>query len=370
MESLPALLDEYMKGRGRMIIKSIVILFLLLSLCNADSNVTTLEEPNYIDETHATLSKKVVEWSDTIDKTICSWVEEDETNVTAIETNIPDNTLEKKIRSIDAFFQSSKYLNEIDDAFIRLRTSSFFQSKDSNDFNLRLSIQLPLSKSKKSFKIFMDDLSLDNAKSILKDDSEKDQLAPDMGIHYFAPETYGIESRYSLGLSGIDPFVKARYNFPFQMNEWMIDPVQVFKYSTDDEFEEETNIYFDKQLDESSLFRVQLHRKTQTEIAGMDYALSLQYYWVSKKNTGLRITQSFLGNTKYPYITDKNTEPTQTKTYAGINNYITSFSWRKNVWRKWFYYEVRPSVNFHKQYDYDPNYSIHLFFDFYFGQYH
>ncbi len=353
-----------------MIVKSIVVLSLLLSLCNADINVTTQQESNYIDETHTILSKKVLEWSDTIDTTLSSWVKNDEINTTIVGSNVSDNTLENKVKTVDSFFQNNKYLNETEETYIRVRVGSNFQSKRSNDFDLRFKVQLPLSKSKKSFKIFVDDITLDNAKNILRDDSEDDRSAPDIGVHYFSPKTYGIESKYSLGLSGIYPFVKARYNLSFKINEWLIDPVQVFKYSTDDEFEEETNIYFDKQFKESSLFRIQLHRKTQTEIDGMDYGLSLQYYWSPKKDTGLRLSQTFWGNTKYQYIVDKNVEPPQTKNYSGINNYFTSFSWRENIWRKWFYYEVRPGVNFEKQYDYEPNYTIRLFLDFYFGQYH
>ena len=194
-------------------------------------------------------------------------------------------------------------------------------------------------------------------------------MVPDIGIHFFAPKSHGIRSRYSLGLSGLDPFVRARYNMPIETNGWLIDPIQIFKYSLDDEFEEETNIYFDKPFKDLSLFRVQLHRKTQTDIQGMDYALALQYYWSNRENTGIRISQSFFGNTKYPYITDKSIEPPKTETYGGVNNYETSISWRENIWRKWFYYEVTPSVNFHKDHDFEANYAIRIFFDFYFGQY-
>ena len=359
-----------MRKRGRMIFKSIIVLSLFLSFCNAENNVTTQNESNYIDETHATLSKQVLEWSDEIDATICDWVGDDETNTTTVEANVSDTILEDKVRTVDSFFQNNKYLDETDDAYIRVRVDSFFQSKASNDLNFRVRVQLPLSESKKRLKVFVDALTLDNAQNILKDDKEENSLAPDIGINYFAPERYGIESKYSLGFSGLNPFVKARYNIPFTFNEWLIDPIQLFKYSTDDEFEEETNIYFDKQVEESSLFRIQLHRKTQTKIDGMDYGLSFQYYWSPKKDTGLRLSQSFLGNTKHPYILDKDIEPQQTKTYGGISNYITSFSWRENIWRKWFYYQVQPSVNFDKQYDYEPNYSIRLFVDFYFGQYY
>jgi len=307
-----------------MIVKSIVVLFLLLSLCNADTNVTTQQESNYIDETHTNLSKKVLEWSRTIDTTLSSWLGNSETNTTTVVTNVSGNISVDQAKSIDSFFQNDKYLDETDNTFVRIRVDSYSQSKESSDLNLRVSAQFPFNKSKK---------------------------------------------RYSLGLSGIDPFIKARYNMPIKTNGWQIDPVQLVKYSIEDEFEEETNIYFDKQFKERSLFRIQLHRKTQTKIDGMDYGLALQYYWSPKKDTGLRLSQSFWGNTEYKYIVDKNAEFPETKSYSGINNYVTSFSWRENIWRKWFFYEVRPGVNFHRQYDYKPNYTIRLFFDFYFGQY-
>ncbi len=352
-----------------MIVKSIVVLSLLLSVCNADTNVTTPQESNFIDDTHTALSETILEWSDAIDTTLSSWGENDEANITTVESNVSNATLETKVKSIDSFFQNNKYLNETHNTFVRVHLDNYFQSKKSNDFNLRVSAQIPFSKSKKNLKIFIDDMTLDNTKNILKDDTEEDRLVPDIGIHYFAPETYGIESRYSLGFSGINPFVKAKYNMPIRTNKWLIDPVQLFKYSTNDEFEEETNIYFDKQLKKSSLFRIQLHRKTETNADGMDYALSLQYYWSPKKDTGLRLAQSFFGNTKYQYIVDENVEPPQTKNYGGINNYATSLSWRENIWRKWFYYEVRPGVNFARRYDYEPNYTIRLLIDFYFGQY-
>ncbi len=352
-----------------MIIKYIIIL-LLLSLCHAETHIATEQESNYIDETHTTLSKKVLEWSRMIDTALSSWAGNDEINTTTVASNISDQTLENRVESVDAFFQNDKYLNETDNTFIRIRVDNNFQSKESNKFNFSVSAQLPLGKSKKSFKIFVDDLTSDNAKNILNDDSEEDRLAPDIGVHYFAEKRYGIKSRYSLGLSGLDPFVRARYTMTVKTDKWLIDPVQLFQYSANDEFEEETNIYFDKQLKESSLIRIQLHRKTQTKVKGMDYALSLQYYWSPKKDTGLKLSQSFLGNTKYRYRVDENVEPPVTKNYSGIHNYLTSLSWRENIWRKWFYYEVRPGVNFHKDHDYKPNYTIRLFMDFYFGQYH
>jgi hypothetical protein len=90
---------------------------------------------------------------------------------------------------------------------------------------------------------------------------------------------------------------------------------------------------------------------------------------VQKKDKGYSVSQSFEGNTEYPDISQNNPDPKQAKTYSGINNYTTSFRWRESIWRKWFFYEIGPSVNFHKKFDYKPNYSLNFMIDFYFGNY-
>lgn len=277
------------------------------------------------------------------------------------ETSMAERKLEKEVDAVDRFFQNDKYLDQTEETFIRIRSENYFESKGSNDFGVDVRVQLPLSKTKKRFKIFMDNLTLDNADNLLKDTQE----TPDIGIHYFASREK-ILSRYSIGLSGIHPFVTARFNMSIDIDNWLINPIQTFRYSTNNQFEEETNIYADRKISPSSIFRILLHRKTQDEIDGMDYALSIQCFKIGKKDTGFGLAQSFFGNTKYTYSTEQGT-PQQ---YGGINDYVTTFSWRANIWRKWFYYEVRPSVSFQKQYAYEPNYSVRFFFDFYFGHHH
>jgi len=281
------------------------------------------------------------------------------------ETDIAVKSLGEEVDAVDRFFQNDKYLDQTDETFIRIRSDNYFESKGSNDFGVNVRVQMPLSKTKKRFKIFVDDLTLDNADNLLKDTQE----TPDIGIHYFASREK-ILSRYSIGFSGIHPFVKARFNMPIDIDHWLIDPIQTFRYSTNHHFEEETNIYFDRKITRSSFFRILLHRKTQDEIEGMDYALSLQCFKIGKKDTGFGLAQTFFGNTEYRYSTEQGTPQPQLRKYGGIHDYITSFSWRANIWRKWFYYEIRPSVSFHKQYAYEPNYSVRLFFDFYFGHHH
>ena len=343
----------------RIIIKLLIFVFVFLSLSQAD---TFDDMENNIDEVHADLSNKVLEWSKIIDDTLYDYI--DDTNGS---NKLQYQTCSTEPESIDAFFQTNKYLEETENTYVRVRIGEYFQSRESHDFKLKLSVQLPLSRSKKSFKLFMEDVEIDDVKDALSNDLDEDSSSANLGIHYFAPVMNGLQSRYSLGFSGINPYVRARYNALVETKDWQIDTVQSFQYATDNTFEEKTNIYFDKYYSDLSFFRMQLHRKTETDINGMDYGFIFQYYNTINKNIGLRSTLAFLGNTKYQYSTDDSIELPQNNTFGGINNYIASISWRENIWRKWFYYEVRPTVNFHREHDYKANYAVLFMFDFYFG---
>ena len=122
-------------------IKSLFSIFLFIPLSSISA-----EETTYIDEYHATFSNKVLEWSKQIDDGICDTLGDSNTSC---EVNT-----ENEFTSLDAFFQTQKYLNETQNTYIRFRIGEYVQSKESNDFKVRLSVQLPLSRTKKSFNIF------------------------------------------------------------------------------------------------------------------------------------------------------------------------------------------------------------------------
>jgi hypothetical protein len=323
------------------------LLFLLLFSFSI-ANFISKEKPYYIDILHNQVSQKVLEWSEDVDTTVSTWLSEDNSSC-----EIDDITTQQST-SIDTFFQNNKYLGETDDIYIRMRIDSDIHTKENNKVGLKFRAQIPFSKCAKKFKIFVDGLSEKEDKNIR---SQKNNSG-DIGVRYIGKDRLGIKSKYSFGLSHLYPFIRARYMLPVKVNTWDIETIQSFNYSFNDKFEEETDIYFDKYLSDTSLFRVNFYRKTNTELYGMDYALSFEYLKNKTDNTGFSIAQTFEGNTKY----------SRREHYKGINNYITIFTWRENLWRKWFFYEVHPSVNFDRDHDYKANYSVRFFLDFYFGK--
>jgi len=341
-------------------------LFFSFSFSFSDNNSTSKTDLTYIDATHKTVSEKILVWTENLDTTLSGWLGDTEHNVTTVEKEYlePAN---KRVKSVDSFFQNKKYFDETEETFVSLRIDNDFSTKESYNFKAKLGGQVALSKSKKRFKFFIDNVASDNVDNILEEDESN---TPEFGLHYFTPQKYGIVSKYSVGLRGIHPFVRARYYMIFKEGEWYIEPSQIFKYSSNNKFEEESTIYFDRHFDDLSLFRFLMHRKTQESKKGMEYDFTLQYYWSPVKNIGLRVSQSFIGSTEYRYVVNPNIEPPQTKTYEGIYDYTSSLSLRHNIWRKWFFYEVRPGVSFHKEYAFEPNYTLRVFFDFHFGRFH
>lgn len=344
-----------------------VLLYLFLaSEVIADTNETTQTFQEYIDEKQKNISQKVIKVFRGVDEWIGNWFINSDNNITCEEKERRlDNALfEEKENSIDKFFKSDKYIDETEKTFLRIRLFSFLQSKDSTSFDYKIRARIPLSRTKKNFNLFIENIEDD----YFGNDSDDTDKTPDIGVNYFSPEYNKIKSKYSIGTRGFNPYALARYSRAFKAGKWKIEPTQQFKYSIKYDLGEETNIYFDRELKESSLFRLTLHRKTQAHVDGFDYRVAFSYYYTPKKDTGLNLTQSFWGNSKYRYTLDDTTDPiTLSESYSGISDYRTTISWRQSIWREWFAYEVQPGVSFHRQYDYEPNYMLRLNLDFYFG---
>lgn len=328
----------------------------------AQSNGT---EENYIDRLHRSLSESVLEWSNAIDRKLSGWLGAENNETAEWEGERYKAPIEKEREKTDAYFQNRKFLDETKDTYLRIRFDNTVQSRDEDKFDVRVDARLPLLRSQKRFNFYIEDLTKENADKTLEDVSNK-SAAPSLGINYFAPEAYGIGSKYSIGVHGINPYVRARYNKVFNAGRWAIEPVQTFEYSVKYRFEERTDLYVDTPLSDNELFRFQLYRKTQSDIDGMDYATVLSYFFTSSRATGWRISQTFWGNTEYQYRQD---DGTMSDKFGGISDYRTEVSWRRNVLRKWFFYELIPGVNFKRDYDYKPNYSFRMFVDIYFGTY-
>ena len=328
-------------------------LFLLL--------VATLHahRPNQLDTLHHYLSLKVHEYSKIIDQQLSHLLlgESNQTHCTIYPSRQEDNR-----SAIEHFFQDEKFLHDSGESFVRLRSDTLLSKGGVYQHTTHFSTQLPLPLSRQHFQLFVENLTRENASNLLHNRSDDEIPQAEIGIHYFLSHLYGIESKYSLAMRGINPFIRAKYSRLFEVGEWRIEPTQSFEYSVEHAFEEESNLYFDYPLSSQKLLRLRLHRKSTSEDKGMEYALSAEYFWAISHKRGLKLSQSFWGDTGYTYTQSDGTE----RSFEGIHNYITAMSYRANIWREWLFYEIIPAVNFHQANHYRANYSLHFLVDFYF----
>ena len=349
-----------------MALKIIIIQLLLLSISYAQE--MKIQEEHIVDAFHKDTSKRLRSVSDYIDDTLfdlANYLDEDNNTTIQGPVKTKDKKLAKRKKHADEFFLSDKFLTETDHPYLRITPESVFNSKESNDYKLKFNAHLPLSRSRKRFKIFIGNLSDDNYNDIFS--NNKNTTKPEVGVNYFQPETYGINSKYSVGFNGVYPFARARFSTQYHPYNWDIELVQTFKYSSDDHFQEQTQVFLDTSFYNLSLFRLQFERSTQEEESGMTYNSSILMFWQPSYKAGLTLNQTFFGQTKYRYAPNKNSTPTFYKETDGINDYKTTLSYRQNFYRKWLFYVVEPSVNFSAIHDYEPNYGLRLSIDMFFG---
>ena len=324
-----------------------VWLFVLTITVQLFSSEPNTIENSYIDITHRYISEKVE-------------------NISNLADNIAVGTINyaKYInpKDVDDLFKNEKYIDETKKSYLRLSTDYSASSLESNDFNIKLSAKLALNKSRKKFHLFINGFKQNNIEDIIKKENDYDS-APEIGISYVTLLKNNIETKYSLSIKSLYPYVKGRFSYKKKINSWTIEPVQNIEYSIKDKFKEDTKLYIDKQVLDKVKFRLEFYRGTEEKSDGMDYGSVASIFWIPLKSTGLQLSQEVSGNTKYEYTDDE-----ETKKYNNINSYTTTLTFRQNFYRKWLFYELSPGVNFHKNYDFEPNYRFYIRLDAFFGK--
>lgn len=340
-----------------MFLKILFIIFFATSLY-AQSKKSDNNSTSILDTLHSISSDSVETISKYLDNSLSSVFAD--TN----ETLQQSSRLKKEIDLIDFLHKNEKYIDDTRDSFVRLRFNSLFQSIGEYDYKASLRAYIALEKTRQKLNFFIETVQDDTLKQQQFQDSYiEDNGRTKIGLNYFLPSYYSIESKYSIGIRGLEPYVQARFKTEFVLETWIIEPNQYFRYRIyDDIFEEKTYLYLDTKLDTKRFFRIYISRGTQSDQKGMDYSASLIYTYTPLEKTSIGLSQSFTGNTEYTYLKDS-----KLIHYNTINSYKTQLNWRQNIWKKWFYYEIIPTVSFDRINNFKTNYQISFLTDFYFG---
>ena len=114
------------------------------------------------------------------------------------------------------------------------------------------------------------------------------------------------------------------------------------------------------------LVRLSLRRHTETYLDGTHYSSQLSYLNTLKHGVGYQLYTNLSGRTQAQTTKPANTKYNIIPT-AGVYNYSTGIVWKQQFFKKYLFYELKPLVEFPRQYDYNANYIFRANLERYFG---
>ncbi|PHQ65591.1 MAG: hypothetical protein COB99_03135 [Sulfurimonas sp.] len=323
-----------------------------------------------LDYIHRNVTQKILIFSSNLDHTLEGWVNDDE-NISKedVEICIKEEEEAYSLFSIvnlyDDFFKDDTFLSTTNKSYIRIRWGAEQNGEEGFSFlnNVRVNLRLP--KTEDSLYLFIGDDEDDETKTFNNTNIDK---TTSVGVKYMLNNLDVLNGSIFGGFRGVtNPFIKLRIQYPIAFKYILFRPVQYVEYAYEDEFKEETQLYFDYRLaSRKDLVRLSLRRHTETHLDGMHYSTQLSYLSTLKHGVGYQVYTNLSGRTQAQTTIPANIKYNVIPT-AGVYNYSTGIVWKQQFFKRYLFYELQPLVEFPQQYDYNANYIFRANLELYFG---
>ena len=318
---------------------------------------------NKIDTSHEYISHKVQVISSNVDKQAVD-ILSDANETKESENDVNGSTTSALSDYFSGFFKDERYLDNNNRSYLRVRLSPEYNKLDKNRWRIDFSFYLNLPHTEDSLKLFIgEDIEdqLDNKTP------NPDAGDPNVGVKYFFPEfVQKLNISLTGGVSGVDPYARFVIRYPFHIDSWLFEPYQRIEYSIDDEWYEETILYFDKRLSSRDMFRLRLQRESETHMYGQRLSAVLSYFNTLKYDQGINAYIAVVGDTEY-FKNHPEYIPTKSCESVGIDNYCVGVVWKEQFYREWLFYEIEPIIEWDRRYRYDENYIFRATLEAWFG---
>jgi len=331
------------------------------------ANISALEdEEQILDNFQEYWSHKILIYSSNLDQMFSHGMEDEENLSTEkpIFIHEQDQETYQTVIGFDDFFKDEIYLDKNNNSYLKVSGGYEYDYRGKAALFHTLSARIKLPKTEEKLQIFIGD-EAQTAHSLFNPHQES--FNEGIGIKYYFPSLYGrLVSNASVGFSSIDnPYVKTRIEYPVIFDRWLFKLSQNFKYSLKNNFDEWTNLYFDRKLSNQEIFRILLQRSTNSEVRGMDYLAKISYmrtrkydvgctYYIASSGRSKDLREVYYGNGLNPK--------------EGVYEYATGLVWRQKLMGDYLFYQIEPILSLHEQYDYTSNYRIKFTLDLYFGK--
>jgi hypothetical protein len=265
---------------------------------------------------------------------------------------------------LDSFFRDERAEIEDNDTSLRVRLSSFLEDGEGLDVDTKLRLRLVLPELEDRFHIMItgargDDRELSDDPAI----SKRGELDPEadrnvtLSLRYFVKQARSRNLSFKVGarLNGFPAafYAGPRFRVSKKFNSWVASFTQEVKYFTDDGWETDTDLDFEKPLSESLFFRIRTEGSWYENEVGYYYDLNFILYQVIDENRAL----------EYAWNNYFETRPS-----GRLDQIQLHVTYRKRFWRPWLFFEIEPQLAFRKEHEFVPTPGITFAVEALFGK--
>jgi hypothetical protein len=265
---------------------------------------------------------------------------------------------------LDTFFDDERVVEEENTSSLRLIGTMSKEKDDSVEYDTKFRLKIILPYTQKRLKLVIsgngeDELDPENTPedNIRENFEQRDEENVSLALWYSFLTTKRQNLTFNVGfrLRRASPVIYAgpRYRYLFMYGTWNIRFIETIRYYTDEGWESETSVDFERTVLENFLFRTNVGGSWFEGINGYFYHVNFFLY------QPIGTESAFV----YEWSNSMQTRPNHQ-----FSEIVLQISYRQRIWRDWLFIETAPYISFSREQDFDTIPGIYLRLEAIFGK--
>lgn len=266
-----------------------------------------------------------------------------------------DSQVQRAAQWVDSFYGDPNYEAEVASSQLRIRPEFYYRKEQGAKLKAKVSLRLMLPNTGDKISLIAgnDVDEFEDGGAI--DDEDEDAV---IGIQFFGKKYKGWHTSLSVGVKFSDfaGFVGPRFRYRKAFNDRSSYRfTQSFRWQTNQYWQINSRLDLNYVVNDRYFFRQTFDGRWRGEDADDEgYRTRVSSFLTQRLEN--------MAGLQYEFSTIFHTKPDN-----HVDRYTVAVRYRKQAWRKWFYYEIVPQVSFEDKYDFKINPGIRLRFEVFFG---
>ena len=269
----------------------------------------------------------------------------------------------KLANKIDYFFGGIRVDEESNETYARISFETRFRESEQMKFSTRQRVRLNLPGFEKKLKLIFDKEGLEEEEGDFirpQDPNQENETGFDAALRYVVKRKAKWNTQLDGGLRvrrhrPFNVFARMRNRFTWEPRKWFIMRfVNELYYFVRTYGRADTRLDFDFTFKNKSLIRLGNFVRWEDRRDYYEFTNSISYFHELSERRAMSFNVAATGNDEVK------------TTYT---NYAVFMQYRQLIYKDWLFVEVNPTLNFPKEYDFNPNLAVTLKLEFLIGNY-